>query len=171
MALGIVFEIAIILVLALASIKGYKMGLFLLLTNPLRIFISFGIAVLVYREIIDHTDYIGFKVIGFIITLVLSRVLLGILIIFLSKLFNLGLIGKINRLLGVVVSFFVACLWIWILTSLAYHVMSKNGMMDNNSFKVGRLFSFFLETSPFDLLEKILVNNQGCRLDGGMEYR
>ena len=154
MALGIIFEIAIVLVLAIALIKGYRKGLFLLVTKPFGFFISFGLAILIYREIKEHVDFSGSRLIVFVAALILSSFLFRILTRNISKIFDIGFIGKINRLFGAILSIFVAWLFIWAFVSLTDYFMRLNVSLNDDSFKAGRLFAFFLETSPFDLLRK-----------------
>ena len=154
MNLGIIFEIVIIMMLTLASIEGYKRGLFLLVTKPVCLFIPFGITVLIYRQISYHASFVINGAVCFIIVLILSRVMCRFLFWLLARLLDIGIIGQINRLLGVILSFCIACFVVWIFVSFADYFMRHNGASAETSFEPGRLYYLFLKTSPLDFLLK-----------------
>ena len=91
---------------------------------------------------------------SFFIVYLLSKLLLKLLFAILNSLFNAGIIGVLNKILGVVFNLLLAFVVVWGLTTLFGYIINLPTLADTAiaNFEGGILYKFFKNISPIDLL-------------------
>ena len=94
-------------------------------------------------------------ILSFILIYVLSKLFLGIIIKILNKIFNLGPIGALNSVLGIVFGAAFAFVISWLVVVLFGYVISIPAVSEltwAQNFDGGYIYNFFDSITPLDLL-------------------
>lgn len=92
---------------------------------------------------------------GFILVYFVSKILLSILVSFINTMFNNGIVGTANKVLGAVFTFLLAFIVAWAFTAVSEFIfnipiIAKAKLVEN--FNGGILYRFFRSFTPLDLL-------------------
>ena len=99
-------------------------------------------------------DIIG-TLFGFVIAYFGAKLLLGFGLNFLNKLIDGGMVGKANRTLGSVFTFFLAFIAVWLVTSVSEFILNIPiiaSLKWVDGFSGGLVYRFFRSFTPLDLL-------------------
>ena len=93
-------------------------------------------------------------IISFFVTYLLAKLALMLVFGLLNSLFNAGIIGVLNKILGVVFNLLLAFIVVWGLTTLFGYIINLPSLADTGiaGFEGGWLYKFFKNISPIDLL-------------------
>ena len=94
-------------------------------------------------------------IISFFAVYFLSKLVLGILLSIINHVFDVGVFGIMNRVLGFLFSTSIAFITAWLLTTAFGYVISLPAFADSSwvsSFDGGFIYKFFKGLSPIDLL-------------------
>ncbi len=95
------------------------------------------------------------RTVAFILLFILLKYLIRLLMYLADSFLSFGIIGRLNRLLGAVLSITAALLWAWSFTSLVDYAFRLDGLADSrlvSNFDGGPLYGFFREISLLNLL-------------------
>ena len=99
-------------------------------------------------------DIIG-TLFGFIIAYFGAKLLLGFGLNFLNTMIDGGMVGKANRILGSVFTFFLAFMAVWLITSVSEFILNIPiiaSLKWVDGFSGGLVYRFFRSFTPLDLL-------------------
>ena len=167
MFLNILLDIVLIFILIGGSHYGYNKGLFKLALAPskilLSLFISFSFSGIVGEDIIapfiisriniSHLDYVYHLVravswaLAFILLFAIFKILISIVIRLLNEIFEIGIIGIMNRALGFLLSGVISFMVAMFLSSLLEYFLATESI--NADLIGGPIYWFFKEISPF----------------------
>lgn len=94
-------------------------------------------------------------IISFVILALLSSIILSILLWIISAIFDGGVIGVFNRILGGAVCFVLSFVTAWLLASVFTYTIHLPSVADKawaSSFEGGLIYRFFNSINPIDLL-------------------
>ncbi|MBR2931010.1 MAG: hypothetical protein IKC32_07250 [Clostridia bacterium] len=100
-------------------------------------------------------------IIGFFIAYIICKLLLSLMFGIVNAIIDNGVIGIVNRVLGCVVTTFIAATIVWVLCSVSDLIFNLPGIYEQGwveEFDGGWLYSFFRNMSPIDMLLGLLLS-------------
>ena len=175
MFLNIFLEVILLTIIVGGSYYGYSKGFFKIAARPARILLclalsftfsrvvgSIYIAPVISSRINEGVAELASSaingistVIAFLLLFLIIRFLLSIVISLIEGIFDNGIIGKINKALGVILAGVISLLFAMSFASLAEYILNSESFRSSNlliNFTGGPLYRLFIFFSPIRLL-------------------
>ena len=107
------------------------------------------------RQLSEPATHLISVIISFFAIYFISKILLGITVLLINKIFEGGVFGALNKVLGFIFSTTFAFIIAWALTSIFGYVINLSAFSDVawiKDFNGGFIYKFFKSISPIDIL-------------------
>ena len=159
-------DLIIFTALLLGGLYGFQKGFVALAIKPIRrvvrVGMTFGLCLpvseliylylvnpLILRKLKYHTQFIGqiiAIVISFLILTIFGGFILSVISKLLTSLFDIGVLGRVNRILGLICTTVICFVVIWI-GCYAFENAEKGDMWN---FSGGPIYKLFVSITPFN---------------------
>ncbi len=173
MFLTVFVEVALLAIIIGGATYGYRKGFFALVVKPVKLAVRFGASLLLSiplgnaviisfispmlsrkfsGDFADIVISIASIALACLIIYFFSGIALSTLTSVIDSCIKLGLIGKINGIVGFAIMLLISIMCSWIFVSLSDHIFSLDVFSDSRlvaEFEGGLLYEIIKKTSPF----------------------
>jgi hypothetical protein len=163
----IIIEIIIVIIVFFFGLYGYRTGIVLAVLNPVRKLLQVILSIMLcipFGEMICAWLILPFMTnrfnsgavlpisravsvaLAFILLMVIGGVLLSAIRDVLSSVFNVGFIGKVNHIFGLMVFSMLGLISSWLFCQIFDRISS----VISSDFSGGRMFQLFISINPFN---------------------